>query len=154
MFGELPDRRNDGCAKQREVACVERKRHFRQPRDNPVEQPIGGAKQHTFFTRRSSRVYDVCSSLVMSKQLGDDFGFILEIAIHQYHGVPGGMIQRSAESRLMSEIAGQCNDFQPAVAPGGVLQELSCPIRAAVVDEHHLMGASGQRVQHWQQPRE
>ena len=76
----------------------------------------------------------------------DGLGRILQVAVHDDCDIARDVLQDRGEGGLVPEVAGQRDRDEAPVPAGGRLDDGPGAVGAAVVDQHHLMPASGQGV--------
>jgi hypothetical protein len=132
---------------QAEVAAVERNVEPRQHPQQPVEQLIGDALDPGLLTRAAHRVDHVPPLAPHPDELGHQLRRILQVAVHDDHGVARRVLEPGADRHLMPEVARQPDDLQAGVAAVCLAQRLERPIGAAVVDQNRFPGADAGAVQ-------
>ena len=133
---------------QREVAGVERQVDVRRPRDQPVRQRVCRAQEEAFLPPHAARVHDLVPLLIAFDELGNGFGCVLKVAVHQHDHVTAHVRQRGAERRLMTEVSRQDDDANAGIVLGRGIEKLHRAIAAAIVDKQQLVRPAGNRRQH------
>lgn len=72
------------------------------------------------------------------EQFRNQFRRVLEIAVHQDHGVPVGVMQAGAQRDLMAEIANQSDIADAAIGCREPLDFRQGAVGGAVIDEYDL----------------
>src|SRR5688572_13037495 len=151
MLRQLAQRGDHRRAEECEVAGIERKLDVRQRCDDPVKQPICGAEEQSAFAGRSPREDHVRAGQVVRYELRNDFRLILQIRIHQNHGIAAGIVERGAKGGLVAEISGQHDDPDARIALDRLFEQLTRAIRTSVVDEHDFVRPAVDAVEDGQQ---
>jgi len=98
------ERIDDAPAHQTEVTGVDRDRNVRQAARDPIEEARGKKFEHALAASRPPRrIHDVVARPPTLDELGDEFGGILEIAVHQHDGIA----DRDVESRGCGELVAE-----------------------------------------------
>ena len=86
-------------------------------------------------------VNDLVALLPASGELEYDLGRVLEVCVHDDHGLAGRRIHASGDGDLMAEVARQLDNLEPRILQVGLDHELIAGVPAAIVDQQHFSGA-------------
>ena len=142
-FGRTLERVDDAPAHQAKIAGVDRDRNFREAPDHAVEESCGKQLEWALALARAAHgVDDVVALTPFRHKLRDELGRILEIAVHQDHGVTLRDVHTGRRGKLVTEIAGEVDDHDMLAARKFVANAFERAIGAAVVDQDNLIGRS------------
>ena len=148
VLGDRSQLVDDTTREQGEVARVERQPHVGERGEEAVEEVVAGAESPVLLAVRAPCVDDVEPRQVDVDEPGDLLGRILQVAVHHDDDVPGGVVERGGQRRLVAEVPGEGQADDAGVGSGGGGDQLEGGVRAAVVDEDDLVGAAGEPVEH------
>jgi len=134
-------REHDAPAHQPEIAGVDRDRNVREAAYDAIERRRGEDLEAALAgARLARRVHDVVPGAKAFDERADQFGRILQVAVHQHDRIaPGGIDPRRCRD-LVAEVARERDHTQMPVAFEPVEQEHARRIAAAVVDRDHFVG--------------
>jgi len=107
------ERIDDAPAHQPEIARIDGDRHVGETARDAIEQ----ARRHHFegaFTaaRAARRIDDVVARAPLLDERGDEFGRVLQIAVHQDDRIAKRRIQSRRRGELMAEVSREIDDDQ------------------------------------------
>ena len=88
------------------------------------------------------------------QEFRDDLRFILQVGVHQDHGIASSLIECRSQSGLVAEVSGQDDDTNARIVAGGLGQQGTGRVRTAIVDEYHLVRPVWQGIEHLHEARE
>jgi len=150
LFRQPAKRFHDWSAQERKIATIQRQRYVGQPRDQAIEAPVRHLQKPPFFSRSTAGKYHISALLVQADELWNHFRFVLEVGIHQDHGITSGMVQRCAQGGLMAEVPGQHHDFDTDVVPRRFQEQLAGLVAATVVYENDFVRSPWNSVEYTQ----
>src|SRR5262245_26165239 len=127
---------------QAEVAAVQRNVDIADRAQDTIKGGIRQALDQSFFSFGANGIDDIVSFSPGLNQLLDDFGRILQIAIHDDDGPTTGLIDSRRDGRLMSKITAQLHDHDPSIVHLQVVEYTRRGVAAAVVHEDELIARS------------
>ena len=72
-------------------------------------------------------------------QLGDQLGWVLEVAVDHHDRVPARVVQAGGQRHLVAERPREMQDADALVGVGQTVEDLGGGVRRAVVDDHDLV---------------
>jgi len=128
-------------AHQPEVAGVDRDRDVRQAADRAVEDARGENLERTFAGPPAARrIDDVVAVAEFGQEVADQFGRILEVAVHQHHRVSTRRVESRGGGDLVAEVARERDHAQVRVGGRRDQQPRQRVVAAPVVDADQLPG--------------
>ena len=100
------------------------------------------------MTLPALRVNDVVPFGVLGQELGDDFGGILQVAVHHHDHVAADMVQRGSDRDLVAEIPRQADGHDARILGRGGCQHFDGAVAAAVIDQHDFVRSARDLVEH------
>lgn len=83
---------------------------------------------------------DIVALLIEGDELGEEFGWVLEIGVHDYDAVAGGAVDAGGDGGLVAEVAGEEDGAEVRIGMGGGGEEMGGGVGGAVVDEEEFVG--------------
>jgi hypothetical protein len=83
---------------------------------------------------------DVVALLIEGNELGEEFGWVLEIGVHDDDAIAGGAVDTGGDGGLVAEVAGEEDGAEVRIGMGGGGEEMGGGVGGAVVDEEEFVG--------------
>jgi hypothetical protein len=87
----------------------------------------------------ANRVHNVMPVPPELHELGDHFGRVLQVPVHDDHGLTCGVIDPRTNGCLMAEIAAQVQHDNPRISALNLVKQAWRPVSTAVVNENQLI---------------
>ncbi len=121
-----------------EIARVARNLDARELRQRPIEEARARALEESVLARAALGIGDVGAVLPRCDEIDGDLGRILQIAVHDDHGVGVCNVDPRRDGDLVALVAGERIHRDAVVALAELAQQRQRAITGSVVDEHEL----------------
>jgi hypothetical protein len=154
FLARLRERVDHAPAHQAKVARVDRDRDVRQAPDRAVEDARGQEFEEALAAARLARgVHHVVALAPLLDDAFDQFGRILQIAVHQDHRIAARGVEPGGRGDLMSEVAREIDDRDPRICRAQRAQRRERTVARAVVDRDDLVAVAAFRRDAFQNRR-
>jgi len=134
-FARLAQCVDDAPAHETEIAGVDGDRDVGEPANDAVERRRGQNFEAAFAAAPTAGgVHDIVAGPIALEKVTDEFGRVLQVAVHEHDGVAAGRVQAGRGRDLMAEISRQREHAQVRVDPRGGDELLTGGVAAPVVD--------------------
>ena len=134
-FREAIERIDDAAVHQAEIAAVHGDLQVADHSEQAIERPVGDPFEKSLPSTSTDRVNDVVAASPESNQVRNQFGRVLQVAVHHDDGLAPGVLEPRRDRRLVAEIPAEVDRDHPLVLGAQAVDHVGSRVSTPIVNE-------------------